>query len=372
MSHKPEHLSTGVIVPALNCAETIDRALASIAAQTRPVDRVVVVNDGSDDSTGERAKAWQDILPLTLVDLPTPTGIWNARHQAIEELDTRLVLQLDSDDFFHPAHVEVMVDTFRRRPGLISPRPLIWRGGTDLAPSRIHKDTLPREGLSQLEQLLVHNYVFVGAMFDRALYHAVGGYRPIRYSQDWDLWIRMVEHGAEVIKPHDATYVYRSGAPSYSAGVDRDITDVEVLDTYLRSSVSTRMRHVAKIALLQRMGPRFLDRCTPLDPDEAERRLHAAGLAPGADVLAAASDDDLGVLVQTRRAGPTTAGEAVTVLSVVDHDLRTERLRLRATGTGLQVEHLHEPHLRLRRPPSAGAPAPNPAHPDARRTGEET
>ena len=44
-------------MPAYNAAEWIDETLASVLAQTRPADEVIVVDDGSTDDTATRARA---------------------------------------------------------------------------------------------------------------------------------------------------------------------------------------------------------------------------------------------------------------------------------------------------------------------------
>jgi glycosyltransferase involved in cell wall biosynthesis len=52
-----------VIIAAYEAAATLGAALASIAAQSRPPDEVVVVDDGSVDATAEVAGRWVGMLP---------------------------------------------------------------------------------------------------------------------------------------------------------------------------------------------------------------------------------------------------------------------------------------------------------------------
>src|SRR5256885_82389 len=78
----------------------------------------------------------------------------------------------------------------RRRPGLISPRPLLWDGAQRLQVPVYAKDSYPRAG-DQLAQLLLQCYVVVGALYSRRDYQAAGGYRACRFAEDWDLWLRM-------------------------------------------------------------------------------------------------------------------------------------------------------------------------------------
>ena len=45
--------SVSVIIPCFNCQATIAETLASVAAQTRPAQEVILVDDGSSDRTWE-------------------------------------------------------------------------------------------------------------------------------------------------------------------------------------------------------------------------------------------------------------------------------------------------------------------------------
>ena len=44
-------MKLSVIVPAYNAEKTIRQCLDSILAQTRPVDELIIINDGSRDGT---------------------------------------------------------------------------------------------------------------------------------------------------------------------------------------------------------------------------------------------------------------------------------------------------------------------------------
>ena len=49
------------VIPLYNKEPYIARAIASVLAQTRPVDEIIVVDDASTDSSLERIKAFQDL-----------------------------------------------------------------------------------------------------------------------------------------------------------------------------------------------------------------------------------------------------------------------------------------------------------------------
>lgn len=291
-------------------ADCLDRALCSLAMQTQPAEEVVVVDDGSQDTTCAVAHRWRGVLPIKVIRHEHRCGIGAARATGIAVLNTELVAQLDADDFVTPDHLATLRRTYLERPGLISPRPLHWYGGLEVCVDRTH-DARPLPGAGHLDQLLMRNYVLVGALYSRRLYEDVGGYRDrnITYAEDWDLWLRMVNAGAQVVKPAEHTYIYRTGFPSYSSGLDWDIADVEVLDRFLAEIESlggtaqnntARYRRVAKFALLGRMGRRYLARAAPVTLDFAAATMAKACLGNAGSLTAAAHDPDLGLLILTR------------------------------------------------------------------------
>ncbi len=106
----PDGKGTGVavVIPAYRAAATIGRALAGVAAQTRPPARVVVIDDGSDDNTFGAAAAWTDRFPegvLRIVRQPNQ-GAGAARNRGILEAGTDWLGFLDADDEWLPTKLE--------------------------------------------------------------------------------------------------------------------------------------------------------------------------------------------------------------------------------------------------------------------------
>lgn len=339
--------SIGVVVPAMNSVEFLDQALGSVAAQTVPVDEIVVVDDCSDDDTEAHARRWTSVLPLKVLSTGQRTGIWGGRRAGLAALGTDLVMQLDADDMFAPHHVEVMRDAYAARPGLISPRPLTWTGRGPWRQAEYTKARFPLPG-DQLAQLLCTNYVLVGAMYPRRLYERIGGYRPTRFGEDWDLWVRLVAAGAEVSKPDDPSYVYRVRASSYSSLFDKDVAQTEVLRRFLDECDSPVHRRAAKLAILQRIGPAFTEGLPPA-PVSAERQRLLAGAGWDPDrVVDAHTDPELGLVVRMVAAdgeerlaviggvperivlaGPVRGGGRIEADVVEDETLRRDRSSLR-------------------------------------------
>lgn len=106
--------SVAVVVPARDEAPLIDATLRSLLAQDYPgLFRVILVDDGSTDGTGDIARAIEDARLTVLSGAPRPRG-WSGKlwavHQGVQEAgDAELVLLTDADIVHAPAHVSTLV-----------------------------------------------------------------------------------------------------------------------------------------------------------------------------------------------------------------------------------------------------------------------
>ncbi len=100
----------GVVIPAFNRQETIERALASVLGQSRRPNQVVVVDDGSTDRTAD--VVGQFTPQVELVEQANQ-GAAVARNMGVAALGTEWVAFLDSDDHWRTAHLENMEAAIR-------------------------------------------------------------------------------------------------------------------------------------------------------------------------------------------------------------------------------------------------------------------
>ncbi|MEV0372169.1 glycosyltransferase family 2 protein [Streptomyces sp. NPDC050636] len=98
-----------VIVPAHNEEEGLPATLESLARQTVPADRILVVDDASTDRTGEVAASHG----VTVLRPPRNLGSKaKAQNYALPQCTTDLVLAVDADTVLAPDYIETILPAF--------------------------------------------------------------------------------------------------------------------------------------------------------------------------------------------------------------------------------------------------------------------
>jgi glycosyltransferase involved in cell wall biosynthesis len=237
-----------VMVCAYNAADTIGATLASIAAQTVLPGRIIVLDDASTDATADVARRWTSRLPIEIVTHPENRGHPAARVTAQQHCRTPLIALVDADDFWLPDHLETMLAIYRDGMIVVA-RELLWVRGTGLSPASGPERDVPSPR-RQLHELVQHDYLPIGTLFARADAERVGGFRDVM-PEDWDLWIRMVRDGAEVVRTEHPTYVYRIHTRSSSFGDKFADANVTTLERALAEATSPAERRAARHGLLR-------------------------------------------------------------------------------------------------------------------------
>lgn len=83
-----------VYIPAYNYAEYLPRCIAGLLKQSLRPDEILVIDDGSRDTTREIANSYKEV---TLISHPENRGLGAARNTAFQSARNELVLSLDAD-----------------------------------------------------------------------------------------------------------------------------------------------------------------------------------------------------------------------------------------------------------------------------------
>lgn len=95
-----------IVIPVYNRAHTLPRTLLSIQKQTVQPAKLVLVDNGSTDTSMQVMTDWADTHPDTIIVSEQKPGAAAARNRGLREVDTEFVMFFDSDDVMTPTHVE--------------------------------------------------------------------------------------------------------------------------------------------------------------------------------------------------------------------------------------------------------------------------
>jgi len=162
-----------VITPARNEADYIGRTLQSMAAQTAPPLKWVIVSDGSTDGTDDLVATYADRYPwIELVQRQSPeqrnfaakVHAFEAGYARVKDLDYRFIGNVDADVSFDPDQFEFLLRKFEELPdhGLLG-TVYIEREGEQ--PGGRYRNPHHVNGSMQL--------------FRREAFEQIGGYEPI-------------------------------------------------------------------------------------------------------------------------------------------------------------------------------------------------
>lgn len=102
-----------IVVPVFNAERTLDRCIDSVMNQTYRDWELILVDDGSTDSSYEKCVSYAHITKQIKALRQSNSGASAARNYGIEEAVGQFLCFLDSDDFFEPAALEILLSAMR-------------------------------------------------------------------------------------------------------------------------------------------------------------------------------------------------------------------------------------------------------------------
>jgi glycosyltransferase involved in cell wall biosynthesis len=228
-------LKTAVIIPLYNHEAYIGAALESVFAQSRPVDRVVIVDDGSTDGSLERVRGFQDPR-ITLLSQPN-AGAHNTLNRAIAEAaDCQWVAVLNSDDFFHPERIKKCVGFLEAHPGVevvCSALKLVDPDGSPLEESAPKARWASRVWAARCpdlpEWLGIANFAKTSSNFvGRQSYFAAHPFRNYRFVHDYFFALQCALHGQLAVIDEELLF-YRTHPTNTIKSVGTEHVKLETL-----------------------------------------------------------------------------------------------------------------------------------------------
>lgn len=194
-------------MPMRNAGAFVARALASILQEGEVPLEVLVVDDGSTDSSVNRVRAIAD--PRVRLIAGPQEGIAAALNAGLAQARGEILMRCDADDLYAPGRIRQQVMWLMDHPEFVA----ICSGYTAIAPAGWEIIPFPcgpkaEEITKELQQGVTRTHLCTYAIWMQAV-KAIGGFRPyFGTAEDIDLQLRLGELGKVWYTPN-TSYYYR-------------------------------------------------------------------------------------------------------------------------------------------------------------------
>lgn len=204
----PRHVA--VVVPCRDEAENIERCLRSLRAQDRPIDRIIVVDNGSVDGSQELAAPFAEVAPYA------GTGISRVRnHGASLAPEADVIGFVDADCEVDPGWLSAGLASLDAGASIVGSRADAPDDATWVAQRwcRIEAHQAHSASLLWSQHLLL----------DKAVFDELGGFEEsMATGEDQDLSRRVIESGRVLVREPSMRAIHHGFAPDLRTFVRRE------------------------------------------------------------------------------------------------------------------------------------------------------
>lgn len=209
-----------VVIPVFNCKDYLARCIESALSQTHKPLEIVAVDDGSTDGSADVLASYASRIAVVSQANSGPSA---ARNNGVTHTSGSYLAFLDSDDLWDPRKTEVQFAALKEHPRAVAvycdhrsvdaeDHVMGYTGA--LEHSRSSGSIL--EDLIRGQRIKSPTLVMV----KREAFDAVGGFdTTLRYSEDYDLWLRLAVKGPILYQVETlASYRVHGGNVSLAPG----------------------------------------------------------------------------------------------------------------------------------------------------------
>lgn len=187
-------------MPVYNAEATLEAAVGSIVGQTEKDWELVAVDDGSTDASGDLLRKISEREPrLRVVHCPHQ-GIARTLQAGLKVTRAPLIARMDADDRSAPERLAKQAKFLRDHPEIGAVGSQVAFGGDAEASAGYALHVEWGNGLVDPEQIALNRFVespvvHPSVLFRAELLRKFGGYREGDFPEDYELWLRWMEHG---------------------------------------------------------------------------------------------------------------------------------------------------------------------------------
>lgn len=175
-----------IVLSTFNRKGTVSLTIESVFSQSYKPIELIIVNDGSTDGSKELLENLKVQLGFTLIHNPISHGLQKSLNVGVKHARGKYIARIDDHDLW------IEKDKLTQQVMFLEQHPDVGLLGTGFKTS--NTETInPVEDQDIRDQMLFRcPFCHVTVLMRRTVFEEVGGYdEDMRYSEDWDLWLRI-------------------------------------------------------------------------------------------------------------------------------------------------------------------------------------
>jgi glycosyltransferase involved in cell wall biosynthesis len=207
-----------VLLPVYNAADFLAQTIESILAQTFTDFELLLINDGSTDSSMTVISRFKDSR-IRIVQNEVNLGVIETRNRGVKLIRGRYCVLMDADDLSLPVRIEKQFAFLESNPSIDAVATLVSLINTDgevtgvwetdhatITESAI-RTMMPRTNCIAQPSVMIRSDVLREFMYNTVQHGA----------EDYDLWLRLLAAGRRIVKIPEALLQYRIHPASLTA-----------------------------------------------------------------------------------------------------------------------------------------------------------
>jgi len=221
---KDERPLISVIIPVYNGEAFLAEAIQSVLNQNYYPIEIIIVDDGSTDSTAKIVASFDKLVNYTCQE---NAGVASARNKGVRLAKGEFIAFIDADDIWPPYKIESQFRPFSENPELEIVQGLIQRflsSGAKPPPHFIK---------SRDEQTALTLHLGAG-LIKKSVFDKIGLFdETMKLSEDIDWFLRAIEYGIRISVIEEAVYLYRIHQSNMTHEVNK--TNMYLLKAFKKS-----------------------------------------------------------------------------------------------------------------------------------------
>ena len=238
-----------VIMSVYNGEAWLDDAIQSIISQTYTNREFVIIDDASNEATQQILSKYKSDPQFKIVRQAKQNGLTRNLNIAIGLCNGDLIARMDADDICLPDRFQKQVDWLQQYPETDTVAGFVEFIDEKGNPKGIWKDDRERITNKQIESLLPWRSCIAHptVMFRKEILREFKYNEAQTHSQDWDMWLRLADHGKIIEKIPEPLLLYRVH--------DKSTTSLSNKGSALKKMQQTYRCYLQSIASGRRFSP---------------------------------------------------------------------------------------------------------------------